>query len=941
MRRSYKQTVILSIMLIISDTSFAEMVTITNKTELNTYLATQTDFSQSVLMQPTSPLQMSEGEVKAAELTVSDGIFRMIGNKSSIGGKQNTIIARTAEIDMEEKSCLKSFHNEDTKAPQSKIDIYGLVDIDGSGIRATSNADGTIYSVLNIKSGGTVFAEGTDDYIASRETNLEDGGKIIVKQNTLFNIVGDVTESSEGNPLVDTTAKQQQGIFNIKENGILKNDGDFYTNAVKLNNYGIIENGRAGTLTLNSEYNSVNGTIKNSGKIAFQNEVKLNKGIITADGDENAPVYGEVFAKSGQMELQNQSKIDADKISISGGDSPYLLTIDATSSISAQTLATLNKTRVELNGGRFDARIKATDTSININSPTSYIRQTVALDELNINTQTSVTQLFGVNSALKKINISPTGSLTLLSVAGEHPQNITVSDKITVYGKLIVSQSNDSSVQNGNKIPTTELSGGTLDVGANIYTSKVIIDEVKGGTINIKVQNKLPQISANNTENGQITELVGTTSGTNAKVNLQYSPTYTTAKDSLEKITLATKSLQNKVLISPNIFYKYYKDTQGTSLLENILTEKSFYIQKQSSQDIIEELLTNGLTINQANTIAGFTAASGTNESADKIAEDMANYIQNGDIQAAGRLANRVAPDTAPIIQSQITSVSEQLYQIVNNQHHSKQIGLSSGDIYGNKGGIWFQSFVNKNKLDNTFKSNSDGMVLGIEKYLYANHKLGAGYAYTDTTVKSYGHKDNIDTHTFFIYGEYKPSMWYVNMLGSYNQGRYNETKNETQKGKYDVTSISLQSMSGYEFMFSDFSLTPEIGLRYIYAHRESYTDTLSQYIHDDNMDFLTAVGGFKLQQEYQLSNHLLIRPQAHFQMTYDIKTDDGSTNVFLSNGAEYQLYGDSLDRFGMEFGGELETYLTDNLELSAKYIYRMREDYHEQTGMLTAKYLF
>lgn len=60
----------------------------------------------------------------------------------------------------------------------------------------------------------------------------------------------------------------------------------------------------------------------------------------------------------------------------------------------------------------------------------------------------------------------------------------------------------------------------------------------------------------------------------------------------------------------------------------------------------------------------------------------------------------------------------------------------------------------------------------------------------------------DVDTHTAIVYGEYKPSNWYVNGIATYGWSDYEESKNVAGvgvKADYDVETFGLQAMTGYD----------------------------------------------------------------------------------------------------------------------------------------------
>ena len=313
-----------------------------------------------------------------------------------------------------------------------------------------------------------------------------------------------------------------------------------------------------------------------------------------------------------------------------------------------------------------------------------------------------------------------------------------------------------------------------------------------------------------------------------------------------------------------------------------------------------------------------------------------------------------VAPEVAPMVQKTQTETANQVFGAVSTRLTGGSVstggeGMSSGDSVFERAAMWVQGLFNKSKLDDTSKSygfdaDSSGVAMGAEKYVTEDTKLGLGYAYTNTDIDGFMRSTDVDTHTAFVYGEYKPSNWYVNGIMSYGWSDYSENKNVSGigvKADYDAETFGLQAMTGYDMQLKHFGLTPEVGLRYVHISQDGYTDSADQKVSGNDSDILTGVIGAKVSKTWTLENGMNIKPEARIAATYDLMNDDVNSVVTLANGSAYMVEGDALDRFGMEFGAGVTAEVNDNVELSLGYEGKFREDYQDHTGLLNAKYKF
>ena len=313
-----------------------------------------------------------------------------------------------------------------------------------------------------------------------------------------------------------------------------------------------------------------------------------------------------------------------------------------------------------------------------------------------------------------------------------------------------------------------------------------------------------------------------------------------------------------------------------------------------------------------------------------------------------------VAPEVAPMVQKTQTETANQVFGAVGTRLTGGSIstggeGMASGDSIFKRGAMWVQGLFNKSKLDDTskakgFDADSSGIAFGAEKFVTDDTKVGIGYAYTNTDIDGFMRSTDVDTHTAILYGEYKPSNWYVNGIATYGWSDYEESKSVAGvgvKADYDVETFGLQAMTGYDMNVNGLGITPEAGLRYVHIKQDAYKDSADQRVSANDSDILTGVIGAKISKNFELSNGMNIKPEVRVAATYDLFNDDVNSVVTLANGSAYAVDGEALDRFGMEFGAGLTAEVNDNVELSLGYEGKFREDYQDHSGLINAKYKF
>lgn len=935
------------------DVTFGNYVTLHNKTNLTgdkkltvTGYLTQTEAGSDVsgvdLEIQKGTVNNSQGsEVTEGELVLGNNLT--VGNVNMADGtgiylyKTEEDYAKNADKTLtiaDGKEVTFAGNNYIKGAKDAALTLDGKGSVANQGELTVSNA---LTSSVDIKNAGTITLDkgytGNGNYL---------GNDFASNKDTTINIKGDV--SLDNNARIVAATANDLGSVKITDAGNITLRNGSTIDAVNLNISGksadekaIItiggNNPSAGRETDKNEQWRNNSYILGYGDTSIKNaNISLENGgmlIQGAKGTNEAPDTGTMTLNNSEVKVAEGALIKA----TNGSD------------------VALENASVDLNGGIIDAKISVdTNSKINVNNAGSTIKTLAGAGTLNINANTSVSTLFGSASKIGILAVKE-GSTFILDSLDEVKENadegIDGRDAVKLEaGKMEVSGTAIVADNNANKIEaTTVKDGGILDLGYNTFSSNVTMDA--GSTLNVGVKNTADATKGELTHGkieGDFAVNAPKDEGTaNASMNLVIAADTKLGEESKIDLASGSENGLGNLVVNNNLLYNLKGvDDDGK------ITGGAITVSKKDSSEVAAGVAANGANGNQAGTIAAFVDGLSGNAQADNITNQISTLVQSGNVKGAARLAKEVAPVAAPVAQSQVTETTNQVFGAVATRLSGGSVssaaeGKSSGDSVFERAAMWVQGLFNKSKYDgsNDFKTDSTGLALGAEKYLNSDVKVGAGYAYTNSDVKQGDRKIDVDTHTAFVYGEYKPSDWYVNGIASYNWGDYDEKKYGGLSGKYDVNSIALQAMTGYDFHMNGAVVTPEAGLRYINIHQDSYTDTAGQRVSENSSDYLTGIVGAKIKKDYTLSNGMNIRPEARLAMTYDLVNDNSNASVMLANGSAYQVRGEALDRFGVEAGVGLTAEVDDNVEVSLGYEGKFRDHYKDHTGLLNAKYKF
>ncbi|MBR5183820.1 MAG: autotransporter outer membrane beta-barrel domain-containing protein, partial [Bacteroidales bacterium] len=222
--------------------------------------------------------------------------------------------------------------------------------------------------------------------------------------------------------------------------------------------------------------------------------------------------------------------------------------------------------------------------------------------------------------------------------------------------------------------------------------------------------------------------------------------------------------------------------------------------------------------------------------------------------EKAKKALNAVGAGNTSIYQAQATAHFTQMHTVV-----SQMLMNMSAGVFGRNGGeeaprasVYAKGLYDRvNSLTGSgFRMRSKGSVLGVQSHITDELTVGVGYAATNTVAKEDLRRTEIDTNTGFISAQYQPNNWWVSGVLTYSRSQYEEQKEVmSSKGKseYNVDSLGAQINTGYNVVLGDWIITPEVGLRYINARQEGYTDSYGTVVEGTSSDYLTAMAGLKV----------------------------------------------------------------------------------------------
>lgn len=391
-------------------------------------------------------------------------------------------------------------------------------------------------------------------------------------------------------------------------------------------------------------------------------------------------------------------------------------------------------------------------------------------------------------------------------------------------------------------------------------------------------------------------------------------------------------SWSDEHVVSTNPIYELLINNDGTVVAS-----------KKSAEDISAD---TGLKTDTAVAVSHVADAAAASES--KQLQELSVKIQEKLVEntpeamaAVEHATKAINPEKESVAQSVSTSVQNTVVNLASARMSAPSVGRNGGDVELTKGGVWAQGLFNKSKQADAFDGYTRGIALGSDATFNKHLTIGAGYSFAHSDISGTARDTKIDSNTIFLYGQYKPTEWYVNAIVNYTMSDYSERGTILDgiavTGDYKVNSFGGALATGYNFKSG---MTPELGLRYMHVSANDYANSYGIKTHMDDANFLTGVFGAKYAFDIAATRNLTFAPQLNAAVKYDLLSNKNIATVAMPGLDAYTLEGRRLNRIGGEFGIGLGMQYRD-FDLSVNYDIDVREDYTSQTGMLKFRYNF
>ncbi|MBR3930244.1 MAG: autotransporter domain-containing protein, partial [Alphaproteobacteria bacterium] len=748
----------------------------------------------------------NEGKVTLVANDTLDIIGHVYGYNNVYGGKANMIF----DINQNEGNTAKTTIVGDINAAEGSEVNIGLKGI-GSSITGDIlvSADG-----VKLPGGGINLQFGDEGTITGNIT-AQDLGMVKITAGDDFEINGKVFATTEGSSIdiqgSDIEIESESGNVRAEQDAVI-NIGTESAGKIEISsvdsealvayNNGILNIGGADTESV--KISSVN---ENAIYTAYKGDFADKRNSVTNVTGKDISISTKADELGALQVASNVLDIDdANVATINVNGDNILITAPETGVYQGIAIAAMSKGVANIEGNTTiraqNAILARGDAKVNIN--TSGENTVKMLGDINFNYK-------------EKTSGSPVNAnidVTLVGADSFWKGNTVVSwdDVNPGEGKLEVSNAKitlkDGAVWNATKITDRETATQGL---RQIALNDLVID---GGTVNIADTERgitIDRIVADNaTFNGgmlNVNETIDITSGTtvfNSAVlgeagvlNLAEGATLDIGTSTVDLVQLNINGTVLASVLSDSSYgslsgtiagngkvqlnvgsvgsYKIFDSeadidvTAGATYDVSQEADGTVVIATKAVEDIAADA---GISTQAASAIAGL--ANSDSSKMQQVSLALQKVLNSGDVESLEQETEKLNPTDKPVVQSTAASVQNTVSSLAANRMSAvASVGRSGGDVDLTSVAAWAQGLYNKTKLDGQFNGYTRGIAAGMDGIINGDITVGIGYAFNNSDISLTSRDTDIDSHSVFVYGQYKPAAWYVNAMLNYTMSDY------------------------------------------------------------------------------------------------------------------------------------------------------------------------
>jgi len=274
------------------------------------------------------------------------------------------------------------------------------------------------------------------------------------------------------------------------------------------------------------------------------------------------------------------------------------------------------------------------------------------------------------------------------------------------------------------------------------------------------------------------------------------------------------------------------------------------------------------------------------------------------------------------------------------------------------KQSIWVQTFnsnINQNNIKGSdgYKSNSNGVSIGMDCRKCLNFVIGASTTYAQSSIDSKSRDKflNIDSYQFNIYTGHQSEQFFLNTslgvsLNRNSSNRQIAAASTTARSNYDTQTYSARAEIGTSYKFNELIFTPSLMVTGAHNNAHSYNEngagTINLHVKNNSSNFLEGRVNAEFSRLFTTASEKKIRPQFAISYGYDFIGDQQkSTANFIGQITNFTNEGAKVAQGSLRLTTGLTIFTKENLTLGMNYSFEHRDKYTSNSTWIRLRYGF
>lgn len=346
--------------------------------------------------------------------------------------------------------------------------------------------------------------------------------------------------------------------------------------------------------------------------------------------------------------------------------------------------------------------------------------------------------------------------------------------------------------------------------------------------------------------------------------------------------------------------------------------DNAYLVVTRNEQDIC----TDGMTSNECN------VGGNVDEQEDEDNDIKEEIVSQPDVDSAKDALNQLSGEIHASAKSALLEDSRFLREAINNRLLDTAVGTGAwGHIYTSWG--TFDASGSSARM----KRNIAGVILGVDKSLNDNWKMGLAGGYGKADIKVSDRSSTADRYDYHV-GAYAKGQWGNFNLHTgvgytwhdYTTDRYVKLQKlrDHLEADYNASTTQVFTEGRYLFDITDtLTVEPYIGAAYVHIDTDGFTERGGKAklaSASDNMDvFFTALGS-RMTKQFTLENGQSTKIWSNIGWRHAYNDVTSTSTLNFSNANSFNVIGSSISRDAAIFEAGAEISVTPNTNIGAMY---------------------